>query len=172
MSNWVETFEEVFDFGVAAYQDGNKTAEKMFSTKQQAFLGTIGSSARDLFHFVEDYCEYGEPDFETVKDIAAIRRNYFNDVQHGIPSQFEIDPKELPEKSSETAGIVWLPRIISKARAKLKGELDGATMFGCGGDRPFVESVHMTLPQFLQLVWDAGPDDQKIVDAVKAPVGT
>jgi hypothetical protein len=29
----------------------------------------------------------------------------------------------------------------------------------------------MTLPEFLQLVWDKGDDDRAIVDAVKAAAG-
>jgi hypothetical protein len=171
MSEWVNTFNEVFDSGVSAYRNGTTRADKMFSKTQQVFLGKIGSSAHELFDYVEDHCRHGEPEFETIRDVTAIRLRYFTDVQHGIHSQFEIDPKELPEKSDELAGIRWLPRIIAKARAKLKGELDGTTMFGCGGDRPFVRSIGLTLPEFLQLVWDSGADDQKIIDAVKLPVG-
>jgi hypothetical protein len=44
-------------------------------------------------------------------------------------------------------------------------------MYGCGGDRPFLRRHHMTLPQFLQLVWDKGDDDRAIVDAVKQAAG-
>lgn len=171
MSDWVNTFKEVFDSGVNAYRNGNTRAEEMFSRPQQVFLGTIGSSTQEIFDFIEDYCDYGEPDFDTARDVAAIRRKYFDEVQHGIPSQFEIDPKELPEKTDELAGIPWLPRIIAKARAKLRGELDASTMYGCGGDRPFVKSIGTTLPEFLQLVWDSGVDDQKIIDSVNVPVG-
>jgi len=120
-----------------------------------------------LFDFVEDYCEAGGPDLTTAVAVAAIRRRYFLEVQHGIPSQFHVDPQELPPKFEEIDGFRWLPRIIAKARAKLRGELDPTIMYGCGGDREFVESIGMTIPQFLQLVWDAGEDDQKILGGVK-----
>ncbi len=143
----------------------------MFTKTQQVFLGKIGSSGQELFDFVEDHCRDGEPDFETVQEVTAIRYKYFTEVQHGIHSQFEVDPRELPEKSDELVGISWLPRIIAKARAKLRGELDASIMYGCGGDRPFVKSIGMTLPEFLQLAWDADADDQKIVVAIKVPVG-
>jgi hypothetical protein len=65
-------------------------------------------------------------------------------------------------------GIAWLPRLIAKARLKLRGEMPPDLMYGCGGDRPFLRSVNLTLPQFLELVRDAGNDDRRIIDAVKA----
>ncbi len=166
-ATWEKKFEHVFQAGVQKYQGGERLAGRMFATRDQAFLGTLGCTVHELFDFVEDYGTDGEPDFPTVLALAAIRRRYFLDVQHGIPSQFQVDPQELPPKAEELAGFRWLPRIIAKARAKLRGELDASIMFGCGGDRAFVDSIGMTLPQFLQLVWDAGDDDGKIVDAVK-----
>lgn len=166
-SGWEKKLERVFQAGVRKYQDGERQASRMFSTRDQAFLGTVGCTAHELFDYVEDYCTDGVPDFATVLALAAIRRRYFLEVQHGIPSQFQIDPQELPPKTEELEGFRWLPRIIAKARAKLRGELDPSIMYGCGGDRAFVDSIGMTAPQFLQLVWDAGEDDQKIVDAVK-----
>lgn len=142
----------------------------MFTTKQVVFLGTLGATGQELFDYVEDFCRYSEPPYEQILAVTAIRRCFFEEIQHGIPSQFEIDPNELPSKTEELAGIRWLPRIIAKARAKLRGELDASTMYGCGGDRPFVERIGMSLSEFLQLVWDAEGDDQKIIDAVKTPV--
>jgi hypothetical protein len=155
---------------VKRYQAGERNPEKLFATSQKAFLGTLGCTAHELFDFVEDHCEDGEPDFATTLAVAAIRRRYFLDAQHGIPSQFHVDPHELPAKTEELDGFRWLPRIIAKARAKLRGELDPSTMYGCGGDRAFVDSIGMTLPQFLQLVRDSGEDDQQILAAVKESV--
>jgi hypothetical protein len=74
----------------------------------------------------------------------------------------------LPPKSAAVDGISWLPRLIAKARIKLRGEMDPDLMYGCAGDRPFLREHHMTLPEFLQLVWHKGDDDQAIVEAVKA----
>jgi len=168
--NWEAQFKRLFEAGVQAFHDGRTNAVDMFDTQQAAFLGTIGCTAQELFHFVEDYCQYGEPSAADALAVAAVRRRYFEEVQHGIPSQFQIDPAELPPKDEALDGIVWLPRIIAKARAKLRGELDPGTMYGCGGDRPFLARVHQTLPGFLELVWEAGADDSRIVEAVKATV--
>ena len=62
-------------------------------------------------------------------------------------------------------------RIIVKARLKLLGEMPPDLMYGCGGDRPFLRRMKMTLPQFLKLVWDSGTDDRRIIDAVKRSAG-
>jgi hypothetical protein len=74
---------------------------------------------------------------------------------------------ELPAKAAKVDGIAWLPRLIAKARIKLRGEMDPDLMYGCAGDRPFLRDHNMTLPQFLQLVWDEGDNDRGIIDAVK-----
>ena len=65
-----------------------------------------------------------------------------------------------------TRGIRWLPRIIQKARAKLRGEMPPELMYGCGGDRPFLEGVHFGLAEFLRLVWESGDDTRRVVDEV------
>ena len=58
----------------------------------------------------------------------------------------------------------YLPRILKKARHKLRGELDPDIMFGCGGDRNFLSSHGDIHPaDFLRNVWAAGDDDAKIV---------
>jgi hypothetical protein len=44
-------------------------------------------------------------------------------------------------------------------------------MYGCAGDRPFLRRMHLTLAQFLKLVWECGADDRRIVDAVKNAAG-
>jgi len=169
-SEWETTFERLFQAGVESYRRGERNPVAMFGTRDQAFLGTIGAAANELYDFVEDHCDTGAPDFETALAIAAIRRRYFLEVQHGIPSQFHIDPHELPPKTEDLEGYRWLPRIIAKARAKLRGELDPSIMYGCGGDREFLDSVGMTAPQFLQLIWDAGQDDGRIVAEITASI--
>jgi len=171
-TDWSATFETIFLNAVQQYRKTGGNAASLFSTRDQTFLAKIGHTAQELFDFVEDHCDDGAPDFETTLAVAAIRRRYFIEVQHRIPSQFHGDPQELPAKTDALEGFRWLPRIIAKARAKLRGELDASIMYGCGGDREFVESIGMTLPQFLQLVWDSGEDDAAIVAAVKESIVT
>ena len=41
-------------------------------------------------------------------------------------------------------------------------------MYGCGGDRSFLASNGLTLPEFLEIVWKAGDDNQIILEAVRS----
>jgi hypothetical protein len=100
--------------------------------------------------------------------VTAIRRRYFFEVMGGKPSGRIVPMSSLPAKNAQVDGIAWLPRLIAKARVKLRGEMEPDLMYGCGGDRPFLHEHHLTLPEFLQLVWDKGDDDRAIVEAVKA----
>jgi hypothetical protein len=64
-------------------------------------------------------------------------------------------------------GIPWLPRIIAKAEAKLRGEMDPDTMFGCGGDRAFCSKHHIHPADFLRVVWAARGDRNRVLQFVK-----
>ncbi len=65
--------------------------------------------------------------------------------------------------------MAYLPRILAKGRAKLRGELDPDLMFGCGGDRRFFKNHGDIHPaDFLRHVWAAGDNDQKVADWIKA----
>ena len=139
----------------------------MFEARDVAFLASIGCTAQELFDFVDDALAYGDLDCETALAVTAIRRAYFLDVMRGKSTGRVVPMHELPAKSAKVDGIAWLPRLIAKARIKLRGEMDPDLMYGCAGDRPFLREHHMTLPQFLQLVWDMGDDDRAIIDAVK-----
>jgi hypothetical protein len=44
-------------------------------------------------------------------------------------------------------------------------------MYGCGGDRPFLQRAGLTLEGFLQLTWDSGSNDQPMIDAVRRGLG-
>ena len=165
--DWKSEFRNVWERGVAAWKAGRKSAHTMFAPADAAFLAGIGCTAQELFDFVDDSLCYDDLDFETVLAVTSIRREYFLNVMHGKPTGRVVPMSGLPAKSAEVDGIAWLPRLIAKARIKLRGELNPDLMYGCAGDRPFLRSQHMTLPQFLQLVRDKGDDDRAIVDAVK-----
>ena len=165
---WPEGFREVYHRGVRAYQTGARAADKMFGAPEIPFLKSIGCTPQELFDFVDDFQRYGEPSYETTFLVSAIRREYFLTVQHGKASHKVVPMSQLPAKTDEVRGIAWLPRLIEKARIKLRGEMDPDLMYGCGGDRPFLKSVNLDLPDFLRLVWNCGTDTDKIVDAVIA----
>ena len=169
--DWKAEFRKVWDNGVAAWKSGRRSAQAMFSPEEVKFLASIGCTAQELFDFVDDSLNWGDLDYETTLAVTEIRRRYFLEVMGGKPTGRVVPMGTLPAKSDQVDGIAWLPRLIAKARIKLRGEMEPDLMYGCGGDRPFLREHRMTLPEFLQLVWDKGDDDRAIVDAVKKAVG-
>ena len=170
-TSWKDQFRQVYDRGVAAWKAGRKSPDTMFGREDCSFLATIGCTAQELFDFVDDVLRYGEPDFETTLAVAVIRRDYFLDVMKGKPTGRTVSMSSLPAKTAEVDGIAWLPRLIVKARVKLRGEMPADLMYGCGGDRPFLSEMNMDLPSFLKLVWECGDDDRRIINAVKKSAG-
>jgi hypothetical protein len=170
-TDWKTEFRRVWDRGVAAWRAGRRSPQTMFERADVTFLGTIGCTAQELFDFVDDSLGYDDLDYDTALSVAAIRRDYFLHVQHGQSTGRIATMESLPAKSAEVDGIAWLPRLIVKARLKLRGEMPDDLMFGCAGDRPFLRGVNMDLPGFLQLVRDSSDNDRRIIDAVKKAAG-
>jgi hypothetical protein len=166
--DWKAEFQNVWNRGVAAWNAGRRSAGNMFEPADVAFLASNGCSAQELFDFVDDSLRYDDLDYATALAVTEIRREYFLNVMGGMPTGRIVEMSELPAKSAQVDGIAWLPRLIVKARTKLRGEMNPDLMYGCAGDRPFLRQHNMTLPQFLQLVLDKGDDDRAIIDAVKA----
>ena len=167
-SEWASEFQAIYDRGVAAWRAGRRSPATMFSAEDVSALARIGCSAQELFDFVDDFLVYGEPDFATVLAVQSIRRDHFLTVLHGKSTGHVARMADLPAKAAAVDGIAWLPRLIVKARLKLRGEMPPDLMYGCGGDRPFLRSVNLTLSRFLELVREAGDDDRRIIEAVKA----
>lgn len=167
---WDSYFVEMFDSCVDEYDAGNLDYEEWFSDEDLDFLKSIGCREREFFDFIEDNVTSGgeDPTAITALLVAAVRRDYFLTIQKGIPSERIVAASELPAKTADLEGIVWLPRIIVKARAKLRGEMNPDTMYGCGGDRAFLGKYDIHPADFLRVVWAAGDDDQKILAYVKA----
>lgn len=170
-SNWQETFRTVFDNGIAAWKVGRKSPETMFDQQAVGFLQSIGCTAQEIFDFVDDNQRYGEPDFATTLAVTALRRDYYLNVLHGKSTGHIASMSDLPAKTDAVDGIAWLPRLIVKARLKLRGEMPSELMYGCAGDRPFLREMKMDLPSFLKLVWDSGSDDRRIIETVKKCAG-
>lgn len=163
--HWNDYFLTLFDRCVASYQGGNRDFETYYSADDLEFLGTIGHKPREFFDFVEDFCDDGEPSASSALMIAAIRRDYFQTVQNSVPpSDGELLTRDdVPTFGDALDGVPYLPRILAKARAKLRGELDPDLMFGCGGDRHFLKKHGNIHPaDFLRQVWLARDDDQKL----------
>lgn len=164
--NWRVTFRKVYEEALTSYQVGQRAPNDITSVSSRKFLRSIGMKPQELFDFVEDWHNDGEPNFETVMRISAVRRDYFLDVQGGKLSSQEVSLHTFPSGNAKLGGLSWLPRIMAKARAKLRGEMPPEIMYGCGADRPFLRKLGIHPAEFLQIVWDAGHDDQKIIEVV------
>jgi hypothetical protein len=164
---WTHEFRQLWNRAVHAWHDGRRSPDTLLNPPDTALLQSLGCSPQELFDFVDDHLTYAEPDFDTVLATTAIRRDYFLNVQQGRPTDRVGSSDSLPPKDAEAAGIPWLPRILAKARLKLRGEMPPDLMYGCGGDRAFLAEVNLTLPAFLQMVRDHEHDDQPVIEAIK-----
>jgi hypothetical protein len=164
---WYLPLRKLFEAAVAKYQEGRRDAEAYFDAKGRAYLASIGQTAQEIYDFAEDHARGGEPDWETVLLISAVRRDYFVVVQKHIPSKRVIDMAALPPKEAALDGIGWLPRLIEKAEAKLRGEMPADLMYDCGGDRQFFEKHGRHPADFLRVTWAAKGDSKKILRYVR-----
>ena len=165
---WDTTFTELFERCLERYRAGDEDFTSYYSEADLAFLDSIGYQPRELFDFVEDHADYGEPSIASAVMTASVRRDYLNVIMKGEKSDRELMPDDLPARDAELGGIVWLPRIIAKAEAKLRGELNPDIMFGCGGDRNFLKEHDIAPADFLRAVWAANGDHQEILEYVQS----
>ena len=164
--NYQKELVQIWEKAVKLYQKGNTEAENFPISDDLPFLNNIGLNKMDVFDYVEDWICEGTPDLATFLLIHDIRRNFFIEEQKGIHSEKKLSSQDLPGKHEEIEGIVWLPRIITKARAKLRGELPIETMFCCGGDRAFLQKNDIHPAEFLRITQKAGDQDEIIVQWV------
>jgi hypothetical protein len=160
-------FRELYDSAVALYAQGKRGADTFLNPDQSAWLRSNGISPQHLYDYAEDEQGYGgEPGFAHALAIELVRRDYFLSVQHGRPSTNVLNEATLPAKTDSIRGVEWLPRIIPKARAKLRGELPPSLMYCCGGDRRFFKAHDILPAEFLSLVWRNESNDAAIIDWV------
>ena len=166
-STWHQRFSRHFQAAVEKYQKGHRQADGLLDAKGSKFLASIGYTDQEFFDFVEDFAKGGEPTLETAIEIASVRRDYFLKEQNGTPSTHRISMADLPSKDAEIDGIGWLPRLIPKAEAKLRGEMPPDLMYGCGGDRKFFRNRAIDPAEFLRQVWNANGNQAQVVEWVK-----
>ena len=167
LKDWQVQFQKLFDSAVVRYESGLRGPSHLFEAKEVEFLASIGANPSEMYDYVEDWVEVGEPSFETILAIAAVRREYFVKEQQRKSSVRTQSPETFPAGTLSMGGFRWLPRIIAKARAKLKGELPPDLMYSCGTDRPFLRKVGIAPEDFLKTVWEAGPNDNAILARVE-----
>lgn len=159
-------FKALFDHAVQLYAKGQRGADTFFSPEQSAWLAANGLTAQNLYDYAEDENNGGEPGFGQALAIETIRRDFFLNVQKGVSSRAVLDEARMPAKTEAVRGIEWLPRIIPKAKAKLRGELPSSLMYCCGGDRRFFKTHDLLPAEFLTAVWRNGDNDQATIDWV------
>jgi hypothetical protein len=164
--DFAQSFRRLYDTAVGLYAKGQRGAATYFSAADQAWLAANGLTAQSLYDYAEDQNAGGEPGYDQALAIELVRRDYFLNAQQGRPSSTVLDEASLPPKSAAIQGIEWLPRIIPKARAKLRGELPASLMYCCGGDRRFLKAHDILPAEFLTLVWRNEHNDAAIVDWV------
>lgn len=160
---WNDTFFDLFARSETEFRRGNTDFESYYTPEDRSFLASIGYKTREWFDFVEDYCGEGDPSPSTALLIAAARRDYLHTHPETAELKALLHRDNIPTFGDELLGMPYLPRIIAKARAKLRGELDPDLMFGCGGDRRFLRTHGDIHPaDFLRRVWAAKEDDLQI----------
>lgn len=166
--DFAQRFHELYDKAVALYAKGQRGAGTFFSPEETTWLAANGLTPQHLYDYAEDQNNYGEPGYDIALAIETIRRDYFLNVQGGKSTGQVADSDRWPGKTEAVEGIEWLPRILPKVRAKLRGELPPSMMYCCGGDRRFFKANDIHPAEFINLAWRAGDDDRKIIDWVVA----
>lgn len=156
-------FRALYHKAVKLYAEGQRGADTFFDAEESAFLAANGLTAQHLYDYAEDEVGGGEPGYDHALAVELVRRDYFVNVQQGRASTRVLDEAAMPPKDAAVEGIAWLPRIIPKTKAKLRGELPASLMYPCGGDRRFFKQHDIQPAEFLSLVWRHEDDDAAIV---------
>ena len=156
----------IWQSAVDQYKQGGSSPSTIVQEQDLSLLSGWGMNRMDVFDFAEDWCLQQEPDFSTFLLVHYERWRFFVEKQKSIPSSNLLDAKTLPSKDQKARGIAWLPRILPKARAKLRGELPPEVMYGCGGDREFFKSNHIHAAELLSIVYFYGDDDEAVIEWV------
>jgi hypothetical protein len=164
--DFADKFRALYDKAVKLYASGRTGADTYFTEGELTFLAAHGLTAQNLYDYAEDHNDGGEPGYDRALAIELVRRDYFLNAQQGKPSGKVLDESKLPAKTDAVKGIEWLPRIIPKTKAKLRGELPPSLMYCCGGDRRFFKLHDIHPAEFLTLVWRHEHDDNAIVNWV------
>jgi hypothetical protein len=161
--DFADKFRALYDKAVKQYAAGQRGAETFFDSTEKAFLAANGINSQHLYDYAEDHNNGGEPGYDRALAIELVRRDYFLNAQQSKASTRVLDESSLPAKDAAVQGIAWLPRIIPKTKAKLRGELPPSLMYSCGGDRRFFKEHDIHPAEFMSVVWRNENNDDAIV---------
>lgn len=166
-NSWQNVFSTLLNLAVEKYRAVQRGSATYFTPEQTEQLAAIGHRPQELYDFAEDFVNDGVPTPETALGIATVRHDYFLQVMGGKFTGTQVSMDDLPPKDKAVDGIAWLPRLIVKAKAKLRGEMPPDLMYCCGGDRRFFKENNIDPVEFLHATWMADGDDQFVIDFVK-----
>lgn len=161
---WHQRFRELYDKGLVKYRNEHRNVDTFFTPREVGVLRSFGAKPMELFDYAEDSSDL---DSETALLITAVRRDYFLTVQNEAWTEKTLKVEELPAKDAQLGGVAWLPRIIQKAKGRLRGELPNELMYCCGGDRKFFRTHDIHPADFLRFVWGAKGSEEKILGYVQ-----
>lgn len=159
--------KSLWEKAVSLYENGQRGADSFFDENEISFLASIGMSAQEMYDYAEDYINDGDPDYTNMVLVQDIRRSYFLNELEGKSTGKVVMNDELPPKDEAVRDIVWLPRVLRKAKVKLMGEMNPDLMYGCGGDRKFFKEHDIHPAEFLAYVRDHMDDDQAVISWVQ-----
>ncbi len=167
---WNDHFMRIFKEGVERYHlTPTLIPDQFFLPDDVEFFETIGYKPSELYPYVKAYATEGYPSPSMALLIASVRRSFFITSQRNISGQMPtIFEPELPKEYEALQDIVYLPRILRKAEAKLHGNLDPNVMFYCPQDRKFLKDHGDIHPaDFLTLIWNARGDKQRLIAMIQ-----
>ncbi|MEI7957911.1 MAG: DUF5069 domain-containing protein [Verrucomicrobiota bacterium] len=162
--DWTAQAKSLYQEALRRYQAGHRDPETLFDAQEQQLLASIGASPMELYDYAEDADSLS---WETALLILAARRDYFLVMQRGVASSHCWSMADFPAKVAELGGIPWLPRLIQKAQARLRGELPRDLMYCCSGDRRFFTEHDIHPADFLREAWAAAGDENKLLAYVR-----
>lgn len=165
--DFTQHFRTLYDKAVDLYNKGQRGPETYFDADETAFLRANGISPQHLYDYAEDDIHYGEPGYDRALGVELVRRDYFLNIQDGQASHTVSEAESWPAKTETVRNIAWLPRLLPKARAKLRGELPSSVMYPCGGDRQFFKTHNIQPAEFLSLIWRNLDNDEATLDWVE-----
>lgn len=165
--DWPEKLRLTYDKALDFHKAGGRDPDAFLTPNERDELATIGLVPINVFDYAEDCVKHGEPSWEAFLLVAAARRDYFLYELDSKLAPSTLSEADLPSKKEALEGFVWLPRIVQKARAFLRGTLPKEIMYGCGGDRNFLQTHDLHLGEFLRMVWACESDTSKLLKFLK-----
>ena len=128
--DWETQFRDLFIAGVERHKAGRQSPDTMFEPAEAKFLESIGCGTQEMFDFCDDYVNWDDVIYDHIEELQAVRYDHFKNGLNCQPASRRMEMNEFPAKTDEVEGIAWLPRLITKARAKLAGQLPADLMYG------------------------------------------